>query len=610
MRPLWRIGRPLAGCAAVLAMGVLLAGGCALRTPGGIRVDQRSVDTAAGDPDIRKLPPGPSPGASPAAIVRGFVEAAAADSDRTFAQVFLVPGTVWSDRYAASVYAPDSVAPLEVTVAGPVSRVRMTAQGLAALSSGGAFFPDARPLTENFELRRIGGQWRLSHVPPGVLLTPRDLARGYRSVRAYGFNPAGSLLVAEPGYVAADRAGLAGATLHALLTRWGSPGGAALDTFQSLLPGLTALGSVVVRDGEATVDLGREAFAVPPGRRALLISQIAASLGSVPGVFTVRVLVEQRPYVAGAVAAQIPAALVAASAGPAFAIAPDGGLEGLTDGHAQRVRWIARQPRATTRAGASQPGLLSNPIAAPAGRELAVLRLSAQGPQLVFAALTDSAHPTAAERIAVGLKVPRGPYLRPQWLDDGRLLLAVGGSSPRLQVVTVAGAVHQVSSPGLSALGPLSAFAVSQDGTRAVAVAGPAGARRAYLGRIRSSSSAASRLAGVIADGWTPVATSMSDISAVGWSDDLAVTVLGRAVGSLQGSAALRAVVVALATVSDPAQLPPLPPAFTTSLSLPEAVEVATAPGRAALISVGSRRWMLQGGRWVVAPAGTDAAYS
>ena len=150
------------------------------------------------------------------------------------------------------------------------------------------------------------------------------------------------MLVAEPGFVATDPAGLAGAALHALLTQWGIPTVPKVSATRSLASGLDSLGSVVVQNGQATVDLGREAFNVPPPRRPLLVSQIAASLGSVPGVFTVRVLVEERPY-AGRPGpggdSDGPAArrrTVRSSRWP-----PDGSLEELTSGAARPVKWIA-----------------------------------------------------------------------------------------------------------------------------------------------------------------------------------------------------------------------------------------------------------------------------
>ena len=598
-----RLARALAGGLALTLLGFLLAGGCGLRTPTGIRVDQRSVDTAADDPDIRKLPPGPALGASAADIVRGFLEASAADADHTFAEPFLAPGVVWTDRNAATVYEPETLSALKESLSGSRSSVHFTAESVGVLTSSGAFLPAARRLSENYELRRVDGQWRLSRVPAGVLLTPRDLARVYRPVRTYGFNPSGSLLVAEPGFVASDRAGLAGAALHALLTRWNEDANPKLAAARTLASGLTALGSVVVHKGQAIVDLGREAFSVPAAQRPLLISQIAASLASVPGVFTVRVLVEERPYVGGAVAATIPPALEPPSDGPVLALAADGALEELTSEPARPVTWVAKD--------GSPQGLLTDPVASPDGAALAALRPGADGLQLVVADLHDGAQPSATLRHAILLPaVSGGRESRPEWLDANRILLAVGGVAPRLEIIDAStGAISTVSAPGLAALGPLSSFSVSRDGTRAIAISGVPGARQAYLGRILTPTSTPLRAAGAVATGWTRIPTGMTDVVAVSWSGDLELTLLGRPPAAAAASAAVHAEVVTLDGVAGPTPLPALPPEFEALVAVPERPLITASPGRPTMIDIGTQRWLLDAGRWEVASPARDPSY-
>ncbi|HEX4019383.1 MAG TPA: LpqB family beta-propeller domain-containing protein [Frankiaceae bacterium] len=600
-----RLARTLAGGLALVVLGFLLAGGCGLRTPSGIRVDQRSVDTAADDPDIRKLPPGPAPGASAEDIVRGFLEASAADSDHTFAEPFLAPGVVWADRNAATVYQPETLSALKESLSGSTSRVTFNAQSVGVLTSAGAFLPAARALSESYELRRVDGEWRLARVPPGVLLTPRDLARVYRPVRTYGFNPSGSLLVAEPGFVASDRAGLAGAALHALLTQWNVEADPKISASRTLATGLTALGSVVVSNGQATVDLGREAFTVPASRRPLLVSQIAASLGSVPGVFTVRVLVEERPYAGGPVPAAIPSDLLPVSDGPVLALAAGGSLEELTSSAPRTIKWVAKDN--------SPQGLLTDPVASPDGSALAALRNGPAGLELVIADLrkASSGSLTATLRRAITLPVlSGGREMRPQWLDADRILLAVGGLPPRLEMIdATTGTISGVSAPGLPALGPLTSLTVSRDGTRAIAISGVPGARQAYVGRILTPTSTPVRAEGAAAVGWTAVPTAMADVVAVTWSDDLELTLLGRPTAAPVTSAAVRAEVVDLDGVADPIPLPPLPGDFEAAVALPERPLITAAPGRPTMIDIGTQRWLLQSGRWEPTLAARDPSY-
>jgi hypothetical protein len=583
-----------------LVIAGLLLGGCGLRTPSGVRVDQRSVDTAVDDPDIRKLPPGPVPGASPAQIVSGFLEASAADPDHSFALAFLTSGSAWSARDSATIYEPESATPLKVSRKGDTSVVRFSARGLGVISTGGAFVPAERQLNLSFQLRRSGGQWRLVSAPAGVLLTPRDLTRSYRPVRIYTFTSDGSLLVAQPGYVVSDRAGLAGAALHALLTDWGNPTG----TVAGGLPqGLTALGSVVVRDGEATVDLGREAFTVPPARRERVVAQIASSLASVPGVFTVRVLVEERPYAGGPVAAEIPEALAPTSSGPVLAVGNAGQLLDVTGGGTRPVRW------ATSSSG-SGAGLLVTPVSAPGGGSLAALRVTSLGDQLLLGDLSGSKELTATLRRVKALATPaNGSYLRPQWLDARRLLLAVAGSTPSLQLFnSVDGALHPVSTPGLRALGPLAGFAVSRDGTRAIAVAGAAGARKLYLGRVVSAASTSEGADQLIVDGWTPVPTSLADVSAASWSGDLAVTIVGRPGTITPGeSPDLRMEALSLDGVTAPTVLPALPTPVGGGSG--EGLTLTAAPNKPVLLGAGGHSWKLQDEQWVALGALRSPAY-
>jgi hypothetical protein len=574
----------------LLAVLIALVSGCALHTPSGVRVDQRSVDTSVDEPDIRKLPPGPAPGADPAEIVSGFLDASAADPDHSFGLEFLAADSGWDDRDSATVYDPDSATPLKATTRGTVSVVKFSAQGLGVIGAGGAYVPAQRQLNLTFELRKVSGQWRLTRVPSGVLLTDRDLSRSYRPIRTYGFSPDGSVLVAEPGFVTADRTGLASAALHGLLTGWGDVASAVAG---GLPQGLTSLGSVVVSEGEATVDLGREAFTVPQDKRSRVVAQIAATLASVPGVYSVRVLVEERPYGGGAVAARIPAEFTATSVGPVLAIGQNGRLVSVDGSKALAVTWHG-----------TDPGVLIDPVSAPGGKRMAALRMTPSGYQLVLADLSESAGVTTATvRHTEALATPAGAgYLRPQWLDGTRLVLAVSGVASRLLVIDASnGASRAVYTPSLVGLGSLAGFSISRDGTRALAVAGPVGARRAFLARVTDASTQPGSPDQLAVDGWTQVPTSLPDVAATAWSGDLAVTVVGTAGKTASDPAGgLRVESVSLDGVPDTPESIALPPAVAEQAFASGGVlDVTSAPGHSDLVSTGFATWTLHAGRWV-----------
>jgi hypothetical protein len=325
----------------------------------------------------------------------------------------------------------------------------------------------------------------------------------------------------------------------------------------------------------------------------LLIAQIAASLASVPGVFSVRVLVEDRSYAGGAVPVSVAVPLMATSKGPALAISAAARLVSLTGTTAAAVGWVGRDHGA-------EP-LLGYPVASPSGDRLAALRNAASGAELTVADLGGGSQLTATERAEIPLpQQVTGSYLGPQWLDDERILLASAGARPAVQLVDARHPkLRPVATPGLAALGPLSAFAVSRDGTRVIAVAGQPGARQLYLGRITPAAGSADGVLTV--GGWTQVPTGLADVAAASWSADLAATVVGKP--ATLGSAP-RAEIVALDTVSDPTALPALPTALSAADPV-SPLQIAAAPGRATLLSADGHTWMLQNAKWL--PVGTMA---
>ncbi len=101
----------------------------------------------------------------------------------------------------------------------------------------------------------------------------------------------------------------------------------------------------------------------------------------------------------------------------------------------------------------------------------------------------------------------------------------------------------------------------------------------------------------------------MADVVTLSWSGDLQLTVLGRPTTTPASSAAVRAEVVALDGISDPVLLPLLPSEFEALVVVPERPLITTAPGRPAMIDIGTRRWLLDAGRWEVASPARDPSY-
>jgi hypothetical protein len=229
----------------------------------------------------------------------------------------------------------------------------------------------------------------------------------------------------------------------------------------------------------------------------------------------------------------------------------------------------------------------------------------------VIADLHRGSQPSATLRRAIALPAASGGLqLPPQWLDTNRILVAVGGVDPHLDLIdATTGAMSPVDAPRLAALGPLSSVSVSRDGTRLIAVSGVPGVRQAYLGRILTPTGTPVRVPGTMAAGWSKIPTDMTDVAAVSWSGDLELTVLGRPTAAPAASAALHAELVELDGVADPVPLPALPSEFEGLVAVPERPVITTSPGRPTMLEVGTKRWLLDAGRWAVASPARDPSY-
>jgi lipoprotein LpqB-like beta-propeller protein len=248
-------------------------------------------------------------------------------------------------------------------------------------------------------------------------------------------------------------------------------------------------------------------------------------------------------------------------------------------------------------------------VASPDGTALAALRPGTD--ELVIADLHREPAPSAVLRQAIPLPaVSGGREMKPEWLDADRLIVAVGGAHPRLELIdATTGTLTLVQAPGLAGLEPLSSVSVSRDGTRVIAVSRAIGVRQAYLGRILTPTGTPVRTAGTIATGWVKIPTGMADVAAVSWSGDLELAVLGRPVAASGASADLRAELVELDSVSDATTLPTLPEEFLALVDTPERPVISTSPGRPPMLEVGTKRWLLNGGRWDVASPARDPSY-
>jgi hypothetical protein len=547
--------------------------------------------TAQDAPEIRKLPAGPPPGALPQQLVRGFIEAAADPADsHALARSFLAPGVAWQDGAGIIVYEPASLKLALVPDApgGPV--VAVAAQRRLLVDADGGYRPATGPVLLRYGLTAVGGQWRVRDAPPGILLTPRDVERSYGAAVLEELTGDRTLLVPDPVLLPVSRTALPAATMRSLFrgpTRWLAP---AVTT--ALPAQLQVLGTATLDAGTVTVDLSVTAAAVSSATWAAYTSQVRATMGALPGVTSVRLLLGGRE------------------------VSEHHLLVPRADEQAPPSAPVAVGPGGVVRFDPGAPGPGGEDEVAVAGTVTQALPLPPPGDEVsagtprIAVMVADSAGMLIPGRVgADGSSQPvaaPGRYAGATWLRGAGLLTVTStGADPVLvpQVAFRAAAAgrapggrggqarFQVTAPGLAALGPVQALAASADGSRVVAVAGFPGSRRLYLGRV-------ARAGGSIAlSGWTAATPDGLDVSAVAWSDALDLVVLG---GS-GGRHALWGLSLDSLTPLTPLDAPALPCVPTS---------VAAAPQRPILIGCSGRIWSWRDTSWVAVAPGDFPAYS
>ena len=288
----------------VLALvGAALLSGCAQIPTGGPVRSGRGVGYNEQDSYVRALPAPPRPGAPPAEIVKGFLEASASFEDGyAVARQLLTPSASqgWDPGAGITVYAADSFMALTLQ---RNDQVTFDAHSVASINGQGVYDPAPPQATVHatFTLARVGGQWRISNLPDGVYLTDIDVSRA--TCRwTYFLDPTGQVLVPDPIFLPRTL-GMSTALVKRLLSGpsgWLRP--AVTTAFQV---GTAVAGSVPVVNGVAEVDLTEAALSASPKNREALSAQLVWTLSQLGDVQAVRITVGGAPFsVSGAPAVQ------------------------------------------------------------------------------------------------------------------------------------------------------------------------------------------------------------------------------------------------------------------------------------------------------------------
>jgi hypothetical protein len=251
------------------------------------------VGAAAEGQFIRVIARPPRDGMTRAQIVQGFLDASASfDGDHAVARQFLTPqsSATWNPNAGVSVY--EGLTSINQTT----SRVVFRANQAGRITPIGRY-EVVEPGTEvvaPFSLERVDGEWRISELPQGLLLSSADVERAFRSYALYFFNPAFDILVPDARLIPVFGPGRATTLVRLLIegsNAWLAP------AVRTGFPANVSLGveSVPVEAGVARVDLTASAQLTSDQIRQAMAQQLVWTLRQLPDVSAVSVSAGGQP---------------------------------------------------------------------------------------------------------------------------------------------------------------------------------------------------------------------------------------------------------------------------------------------------------------------------
>ena len=464
--------RPLA-VAAVVVVAALLAACSQIPSDGPVRSTGTSVPSPSSAPfDFN--PPGPRTGAGPAEIVTGFLTALEANPVSTrVASQFL------TDRAAAAgrpqrrtvLYQGRDVQadPVQDSSTSTTVELRLTtpyALDAAGRWDGPATDVDVEGLA--LGLVRDAGEWRLSSVPNAMMVPLAYFQDHYARYALHFFDPSGRLLVPEPVYL--PRGPQAATILVDHLLE--GPRQPDRGVERTYFPRRTRLAvSVPIRsDGVAEVPLSDEVDELEGADLNRALAQLVWTLRQLPDVTAVRVTVGGRPLRLTGAGPTLDLDS-AASYSPFVSYAEDA-LFSVDGDEVEEIRPFSRPARTT---------LVKLPVDRPTARLGVSLQATAAAVADVDGIVrTYPAGSGVDSPVGAGASITVGASLRPLWDWSRRVWLVDPAGGPGAVRVALGGRLTTLPLRGLPDV-PVTAAALSRDGTRLVLALAPVAGRGARL---------------------------------------------------------------------------------------------------------------------------------
>lgn len=257
---------------------------------------------------IRVIARPPVDGLAPDAVVRGFLNACA-DSAENFAiaREYLtgVVQTSWNPNTGTQIYDSSRLS-LESTG----DRITVTAPLDSTITTSGklAYNQTDSSVSQQYKLQKdSSGQWRISELPNGLLLSRNDFDRSYRAFPTYFFGEKSDQLIPDFVMLSGNTNTNVTTLTRALLA---GPASELMPALTSAIPLDTTLtySGVPVNNGIAQVDLSEEVLSADKEAREKISAQLVWTLTSLPGVSGVRIMISGQQFeVPGISGVQVPA---------------------------------------------------------------------------------------------------------------------------------------------------------------------------------------------------------------------------------------------------------------------------------------------------------------
>lgn len=553
----------------VLSIALALAG-CAGVPDSSVPVVVGPAPTGAGngqDPGLGIQPGGPVDGSSSDQIVRDFFKAlTAADPEFKVAREYLTPDVAKSWRPGGGVLVVGTA-----WGAQPGTKdgtVNFTADRVAQVDDTGVYSADSGPLSYEFHLTEIDGEWRINNPPEAPWIDATAFGQVYQDINLYFANPAGTTVVPDIRYYRETHEQLANRMVKGLLD---GPSSALAPAVRDEFEEPVALRSGI-KLGSDTVDVDLTGLKGKSEQQlGVLAAQLVWTLGQV-NVSAIQISNDGTPLdISGNGTVQT----AADWAGFDPDAMPVNATGYYIDGGA--VFTDAAQPVAGP-VGAGEYAVTDAAVSLD-GTQIATISAGSSPPVL---------HVGAINSPLSGVDLPGTVSLAsPTWGGSSTEVWVVRNGSEIVQVGLKAPPVI-VSAPSLSELGEVRSIAMSRDGTRlAVIAAQPTEPSKLYVAPIVRTSDSVS------VGAFAPLAANL-DVSAVAWVDARRLAILGRSSPTASVQAHLLWV--------DDSQRDTL--SNTPTLSGGEPVAIAAGPERPVLIASGTTLLQYSNESWVTLVAG------